>query len=624
MKIDKIINELSYRLSDGLPNFSNPEHLRILEIVLTEGKWSKQAIAELVNNLTSINEIDGHKYSKRTGSPGNYKYEYPDGGGTKSGKSDTDATIDDKDNEEEPKNVVQPKQKTTSNLDPKKRIPNAAALAEMEHDAAEDSKRGKEVREMFTALETLKGNTKQTSLMLTALGQTYGRRDNTGMGKNNFGLADRDQLNLNKESLIKMYGDGSPKHIEKGVRAIRKHKVSEEFVRESYDTLPPKLKQYLKSAGDGGKNVGKGHFLGYKKSDGTTTSDVNDPDIAKGKDGKPEIVRGGVGNDARAKAVWRIYLEQGGVCAYTGLPLDIEAMDLEHVVGLNNKDNGDPKQHYDDRENDANFVITSSRANQKKSDKSMNEFYEKDVEPLSNKTTEDFATLEAGFDKANLLKPRSEQTAMRLMDDIQYDLVGTNDTMSKDEYDKLPDDKKPKLNRTPSGTPQNASANFGSNVTKKSLQAEFTFDEQEFETTRNTLMEKITDKKEARKEIAKIESSIGKRVINALGLPGNLAKESGRGTKGLNDNVYKGFALAMAGAPREEQAKYKEVWQEARALANKRDDKGNLLWGDKNGKNQKNEFIRHIRETGLIPKEVLANPDYKKLWSYKNEKGEVV
>ena len=59
--------------------------------------------------------------------------------------------------------------------------------------------------------------------------------------------------------------------------------------------------------------------------------------------------------------MWRIYLEQGGRDAYTGLPLDI-AMDLEHVRGFNNKDDGKPsKEQWEQRENDDNFTLINSK-----------------------------------------------------------------------------------------------------------------------------------------------------------------------------------------------------------------------------------------------------------------------
>ena len=56
--------------------------------------------------------------------------------------------------------------------------------------------------------------------------------------------------------------------------------------------------------------LGKNHFLGY--------------------DEEGNELRGNGGVE-RAKYVWRMYLEQGGVDAYTGLPLNIDNIDLEHI-----------------------------------------------------------------------------------------------------------------------------------------------------------------------------------------------------------------------------------------------------------------------------------------------------
>ena len=44
--------------------------------------------------------------------------------------------------------------------------------------------------------------------------------------------------------------------------------------------------------------------------------------------GEKVVKRGGVGNKARGLMVFRIYVEQGGLCAYSGLPLQLEKMDF--------------------------------------------------------------------------------------------------------------------------------------------------------------------------------------------------------------------------------------------------------------------------------------------------------
>ena len=42
---------------------------------------------------------------------------------------------------------------------------------------------------------------------------------------------------------MELYDDAKPELVEQGVRKVRKNKVSEKFVAESFDTLPPKLKK---------------------------------------------------------------------------------------------------------------------------------------------------------------------------------------------------------------------------------------------------------------------------------------------------------------------------------------------------------------------------------------------
>ena len=78
---------------------------------------------------------------------------------------------------------------------------------------------------------------------------------------------------------MELYDDAKPELVEKGVRKVRKNKVSEDFVNESFDTLPKPLQEALSRKGKVGKPADKKHFLGYEKEDGSVTSDVNDPDI---------------------------------------------------------------------------------------------------------------------------------------------------------------------------------------------------------------------------------------------------------------------------------------------------------------------------------------------------------
>ena len=53
--IDKILNELSYRVSNGTPNFTNEQHLIKLFDVLKELDWSIEGRVELIKNLNELN-----------------------------------------------------------------------------------------------------------------------------------------------------------------------------------------------------------------------------------------------------------------------------------------------------------------------------------------------------------------------------------------------------------------------------------------------------------------------------------------------------------------------------------------------------------------------------------------
>ena len=657
--IQDILVEWAYRVHDGMPNPKNAQHIHELRESMEELNLPNKVIYEVIQNLINEEEDDEetvtfkHDGETRTITMKTARQYASD---IKQGKGNDEkeaavkaANLDSDDGSESEKETKPPmkidanpfddkekdtddkqkkaeklkKQLEDSNTDVNIRITSKVIKAELEQDAEEDSKTGKEIREMLGSIDTLEGSMKEKALLLTALGRTYGKRDNAGFGKNNFGIVDRDQLNRNKEGLLEGYDDAEPELVENYVRAVRKNKVSEEFVSESFDTLPKGLKKYLSGAGQGGSIVGDKHFLGYKTKDGGITSDINDPNIEKDENGEPIVERGKLPSTARAKLVWRIYLEQGGVCAYTGLPLDLESMDLEHVVGIQNKDKGDPKDHILDRENERNHVLTTSRVNQRKKDMNMNDFFDKEVSPLNDKSEKDFKALETGIEQVNEMQPRTEQTALRMMDEVQF-RTKDGKTITQSEYLELPNDEKPELATTDLGTPKVVEANFGPNVTYDTLQSEFDYEEEEFSKTKNTLKEQLPD--EDKKKADAVKTKIGKRTLNALGLPGGIQDESGRRTLNIasSDNFYKGFCLSMVEAPKEKQKEYKKEWQKCRKLVTERDENGKLLAGKTYGKNQKNEFTKCVREKGLISDKVLSDERYKKAWTYKNEDGEIV
>jgi uncharacterized protein (DUF2267 family) len=634
--INQLVKDWAWQVNDGMPDPKNRDHLEVLEQTLRDHKYSEEFIYEYISQIKEISFKDKEAYQKYAAKHKMRKTTKVNIGGqeTTAGEADKKSKpkkdIDDKapskKDSEEPKSEKSKEEKAKiikqilaneGPLPPELRVQKEEVLKELKQDAAEDSKQGKEIREALDTIKTLDGNDRENRELLIALGQTYTERENAGWGKNSFGMADRDQLNKNEKQLMELYGDGTPEHVVKGVRSIRKTKVSEQEVNEMYDTLPKKLQRYLSGAGSGGPKVGENHFLGYKKKDGTITSDRNDPDIEKGPDGKLNTARGKVPNKERAMMILRVYKEQGGMCAYTGLPLDLESMDLEHVVGLNNEDRGNPKDHLLDRENDNNFVITSSAANQKKADKNMKNFYEKNVHPLKDKTKEDFDKMAAASESANTMRSTTEQTAMRLMNNPVL-RKADGGTVSLEEYNELPDDEKPKIKTTSYGTPKIVEADLDSSVTDESLGREFDYEENQFSETRNTLLENTESKKDQQK-IKGLQSKIGKKVLQSMGLACNITNEKGRNTGDSgSDNFYKGYALEIAAASPEDRKKLKEVWTKSIAFANSRDDKGNLVNGKLNGKNQKSEMrkfiIREMKKQGIEPKHTTGDK-YKSAWS---------
>ena len=54
----KILNELSYRVSSGIPDLTNEQHLMKLWDVLQEHNWSVDARVELLKNLQEIDFKD--------------------------------------------------------------------------------------------------------------------------------------------------------------------------------------------------------------------------------------------------------------------------------------------------------------------------------------------------------------------------------------------------------------------------------------------------------------------------------------------------------------------------------------------------------------------------------------
>ena len=382
---------------------------------------------------------------------------------------------------------------------------------------------------------------KKSFLASMAHAKTFEGRVNAGAGKNNLGYADVQNLEANRDRLIKGYGDGSPEQIKKFVDSVRSIEVSDDFVDTSYDVLPETFKKSLK---------GKGQVTNDKYvSDDKAHKDMHY--LGKDKDGN--IKRGMASTNDRAKLMWRIYLEQGGRDAYTGLPLDIQSMDLEHVRGFNNKDGGKPgKEEWEQRENNDNMTLINSNINQTKVDLSMKDFFEQRVDPDKDKSEEDFGGIEKLFDKQNEIMSVGEELSKTLLGE--------------------------------------GGKGLGNEVTREVLREHFSGDDTRYNDLREEFRKVATDEKDKKKANG-MKSKMGKTLLKATGLSRGITDPSGRRTVALQENVYRGFLESMAGAKSSDRQKYMDGWAEAIKAGN--------------DERTPKAVNRKLIELGLIDQEIL-------------------
>jgi len=382
---------------------------------------------------------------------------------------------------------------------------------------------------------------KKSFLASMAHAKTFEGRVNAGAGKNNLGYADVQNLEANRDRLIKGYGDGSPEQIKKFVNSVRSIEVSDEFVDASYDVLPETFKKSLK---------GKGQVTGDKYvSDDKAHKDMHY--LGKNPDGTAK--RGMASTNDRAKLMWKIYLEQGGRDAYTGLPLDIQSMDLEHVRGFNNKDGGKPgKEEWEQRENDDNMTLINSNINQTKVDLSMKDFFEQRVDPDKDKSEEDFGGIEKLFDKQNEIMSVGEELSKTLLGE--------------------------------------GGKGLGNEVTREVLREHFSGDDTRYNDLREEFRKVATDEKDKKKANG-MKSKMGKTLLKATGLARGITDPSGRRTVALQENVYRGFLESMAGAKSSDRQKYMDGWAEAIKAGN--------------DERTPKAVNRKLIELGLIDQEIL-------------------
>lgn len=424
-------------------------------------------------------------------------------------------------------------------------------------------------------LKNIKGEaTQNTMRQAMALGSTYVGRVNSGAGKNSIGMIDHESLLANEDRLVSGYGDGSPEAIKKFVDSVRTVEVDDQTVSDFYDLLPEKLQNFFNKAGDTGSGY-KGHFLGYNE-DGS-------------------IKRGGTGNRDRGLVVARLLLQQGFRDAYTGLPLDPNKIDLEHVVGFNNSDNGKPTQEdWDNRENLDNFVIIASNINQTKRENNMSDFLNGSVHTLDNYSEEDFQTRDDLFSDANRITSTAAKVGKFFVNDNK---------LTTSELRKLPLDEL----LAPSVTKENFDAY---NKNDRKLVSEINKQLKAFAKGKNMKA----------KDAPKVENRLSYDLFKNLGITTSIPKpptfdkdgvmkKPGRGSQSkFDDRIYSAVLSTALGDGKENLRKFKDRWNEQ--IKNVKDYMNTY---NPDGESGYRFFINNIIKEGLIDKSFLEDEDFAKL-----------
>jgi hypothetical protein len=363
-----------------------------------------------------------------------------------------------------------------------------------------------------TMMENLSDDDKNYFAPLIANGYKFTGRENKGAGLNSLGKFDVQQLALAKDNMLNNYDFEDKDDVEKFVRKVRSHPVDDEFVDATFELLPKKLKQTWGKKGMAGKGeLGRNHFLGYDK------------------DGNEMRGQGGVD---RAKYVWRMYLEQGGVDGYTGLPLNIDNIDLEHIRPAS-KAEGDLEE-FKTRENEKNWVLVNSNVNQAKSDLTMDEFFEKQVDPLASKDDSYWDTRSEIFDYRNSIPTRESELMSSFVDEGGNIVEGMTGELFMEMM-------------------ENHEAGLKKTKRELGIGADESGDQ---------------EIKDAWKSI-ETQSKLAKELITAVGLPRGYNKQKNvegskpRSNSMGSDNYYRGVFLSMIGKSPEEQNRIKNTYRDA-------------------------------------------------------------
>ena len=231
---------------------------------------------------------------------------------------------------------------------------------------------------------------KKTFARLIALGQTYEGRNRRGQGARSLGYEQVQQLLANRENLIEEFGDGSPEQIKKMVENRMLADTPMELVEEFYKSLPPKARAIF-SKGEAIK--GPAPFLDKLKK--LVTRDFKGQHY-QGVDDEGNEIRGGASGKGRQLLALKRLMDQGFIDPYTGLPMDLDRIELDHVRAIQDPDEGEEAPREDtflQREHPDNWLFADAGVNSMKNNMNMRRFFESIVDPMKDKGRDEYVDL---------------------------------------------------------------------------------------------------------------------------------------------------------------------------------------------------------------------------------------
>ena len=252
--------------------------------------------------------------------------------------------------------------------------------------------------------------------------------DPGGAGGKQLSYQEIQALKANEKRNIRGFGDGSPQQTQDLVRSSRPFQFSPKFVETTWNVIRGalgKTEAFRKSGGLSAGNREAGMTPGGKLYDSFFYADENeefptyhepktsDKDyemegrgrnrafkldengekilkpnspMARYLKFKSQLESGSLGKEfrgsgsdgeARARIMWKLFLEQGGRDALTQLSLDPRSMILEHTTPFNRSSGMNDKLNFpiDETDTDSNWVLLNAAVNEAKSGGTMEEMY---------------------------------------------------------------------------------------------------------------------------------------------------------------------------------------------------------------------------------------------------------